>query len=680
LPKTSSLLRACALGASTWCVAQDSRPATAESEPSLPEATRPVDSAAAAAAEDLTMLSLEDLLDLEIEVTSVSKRKQPLARAPAAVFVLSADEIRRSGLQSIPEALRLVPGLHVARLDSNRWAISSRGFNNQFANKMLVLLDGRTVYTPFFSGVFWDVQDVPLSTVERIEVIRGPGAALWGSNAVNGVINIITRSAADTLGGRAEATAGTDPRGQAVLSYGLALEQDAALRVWTHGQSHAGLRAESSGERVDEWWQGSLGFRLDRGAASGAAWTCEGSAYRGVEHNLATSASFTAPYMVTEDNASEVTGAHLLGRFADTAGPDSDWSLQAYVHRDVRDAVIVGGRIDTFDIAYERRHRVDAEHGLVWGLGLRLIDSEIDATPLFGVHDPERTDVLLSAFVQDEISFDDGRWSLVAGARLEHEEHTGLELQPSLRGAWNVSAERTLWAAVSRALRSPSQLEQGIEYTAAVIPNVGFDMYVQTIGNAELQPEELLAFEIGWRDASWERFALDVAAFYNEYDESITTVPGAPFPSGANLIVPLDYANHGQAQAYGLEAFARWTPAPDQRWTLGYTFLELDTDPESAEDGHSPTHQVQLRYSQDLNEQVQLDLASFWVENLSEDHVPGYVRVDAHLEWNPSPDASWALGVQGMLHQGDIEFGSTDNLWLSSEQEVVVYLQVRTSF
>jgi len=418
----------------------------------------------------ITSLSLEELLN--VEITSVSKKKEPFFGAASAVFVIDQEDIRRSGATRVQELLAMVPGLEVARIDNNKWAISARGFNARFANKLLILLDGRTIYSPSFSGVFWETQDMILEDIDRIEVIRGPGGTLWGANAVNGVINIITKRASDTQGGLLSLGGGSEEAG-GLVRFGIKLKEKASLRLYAKESNHDGAASYPSGNELDtDSNLGRTGFRLDWDPTSGNSFTVQGEAMRGQYTERSKHVALSIPFSETVNDGSDLRGANLLFRWQQTQSPDSDTTFQVYFDHDRRIGDTIGLEVNTFDLDFQHHFRANSRHDLVWGLGYRSSkDSVNNFQPLqiFFSPDSRRTD-LFSGFLQDEITLVADRLRFVVGAKLEHNDYSGAEFQPNARLAWTPTPTQTFWAAASRAVRTPNRAEDQFRVGLYVLP------------------------------------------------------------------------------------------------------------------------------------------------------------------------------------------------------------------
>ncbi len=623
---------------------------------------------------DLTALSLEELM--AVEVVSVSRRPEPISSAAAAVFVLTREDVRRSGATTIPEALRLVPGLQVARIDGNKWAISARGFNGRFANKLLVLIDGRTVYTPLFSGVFWDVQDTLLEDVERIEVIRGPGATLWGANAVNGVISILTRPAADTQGTLVTAGGGAEERGFVAARHGGLLGAATSYRVYGKLFDRDGGVETDGRDAADAWSVGRGGFRLERRTPAAATLTLQGDAYRGeVGSGLVVADVGALPRAVERTLRSDdrIAGGNLLGRWRHEPAQGSELRLQLYVDRTERETPVVDETRDTWDLELQYVAAATPRQRLLWGLGLRRTSDDIDGSDVLSFAPHSRTDELWSAFVQDEITVVPGRLWVTAGSKLEHNDYSGAEVQPALRALWRPRRDHSLWAAVSRAVRTPSRAEHDFRFNAQTLPPGVFGpgtppVVVAAVGDRRFRPEELLAYELGWRTGVGARLFVDAAVFLHRYERLRTTRTGEPFfepvPPPPHLVVPTVVGNEMEGDTYGLELAVDWRAGERLRLSGAFTLLEMDLellpgadDPASlAAEGESPETQLHLHAAFDLRHDVELDLSGRYVAALPAHGIASYTALGLRLGWRPVPAVDLSLVGQNLLDAEHLEF------------------------
>ena len=605
--------------------------------------------------QDLASLSIEDLMNLE--VTSVSKRSQPMGEAAAAVYVITNEDIRRSGATSIAEALRLAPGLHVARIGASEWAITARGFNMQFANKLLVLIDGRSVYTHLFSGVYWDVQDVMLEDVERIEVIRGPGGTLWGANAVNGVINIITKKAKDTQGWLASGGAGTLENGFGSLRYGATLGQDTHLRGYVKYFDHGNLDSEFGGDANDEWNMVRGGFRLDQDLSPSDSLTLQGDYYDG-----ATSEELLTMVTDTED----LSGANVLARWRHIFSETSELSLQTYYDRTERaEPTVLSEDRDTVDIELEHRFRLLSWNDVIWGAGYRLLNDRTESTLVF--FNPERrTDDLVTAFLQDQITLLGDRLHLTIGSKFEHNDYTGFEFQPTARALWRLRPRHSIWAAVSRAVRTPSRADDDISFFGI---NPHPPVLLFATGNRDFDSEKLLAYEIGYRTQLSDELSFDLAAYYNDYDSlrsaklGAVPLPTPPFPPGT---LSASFGNETEAVGYGLEVSANWNVT--SYWALSgwYTLMKLDVDADAdnadvvseKQEDDTPTNQVHVRSRLNLPWNLEFDTQFFYVGEVVHQDAEEYARLDLRLGWRPIESIEVSVAGQNLTERRHEEFGT----------------------
>jgi iron complex outermembrane receptor protein len=622
---------------------------------------------------DVTSMSLEDLMNMQ--VTSVSKRTQKVADAAAAVFVITQEDIRRSGATSIPDALRMVPGLEVAQIDQNKWAIGSRGFNGRFDNKLLVLIDGRSVYTPLFSGVYWNVQDVVLEDVDRIEVIRGPGATLWGANAVDGVINIITKSAKATQGGLVSAGAGSQEATAETVRYGAKVKDSTYYRVygkyydWYPSIDTAGATAS------DGWHALRGGFRVDSNVTTRDSVTVQGDLYHDNFGETLTVPSLTSPnFWSTYPNNGRESGGDLLGRWNHSFSRSST-SLQMYYDRtNIADPTVFGDQESVYDIDFQHDIHLGESQELVWGLGYRSI-RDTNGSSFTVALLPDHSNLnQYSAFVQDEVSLLDNRMHVTVGSKFEHNPFTGFEFEPNVRVLGTLTEHQSVWAAVSRAVRTPALTEQGLQLNEAIIPpgtaplNSPLPVVEAIFGSRQFGSEDLLAYEVGYRVQATSSFSLDVAAFYNDYTNLRSAEPGAPIlvgsPVPSYVVLPFVASNKMSGGTYGIEPFAEWKILP--RWKLmgSYSFLRmnihknadsLDPTPDLP-NGASPRHQYYFRSSLDLPKHFEQDLMLRYVDKLPSLNIPSYYSLDLHIGWKPVSQIQLSFGAQDLLNSQHLEF------------------------
>jgi iron complex outermembrane receptor protein len=607
---------------------------------------------------ELKKLSVEELMSLE--VTSVSKRPERLSATASAIQVITHDEILESGAQSLPEALRLADNLQVAQKNSHDWAISARGFNTDLSNKLLVLVDGRSVYTPLYSGVFWNVQDYPLADIDRIEVISGPGGTLWGANAVNGVINIITRKAGDTQGLYLEGGGGSHWQDFGTVRYGGTLAPDVDFRVYgKYFESDAEVTA--SGARAqDAWRQGRGGFRIDDQSSSIDTLTLQGDLYDGSADHTSTSESISS-------------GGNILGRWSRTLSQDSAMSLQAYFDRThialpaaalaFAPAGVFADDLNTYDVDFQHHFRLGERHRVVWGLGYRFTHDVVSNAPSLSFFPPTLNQNLYSGFVQDEVMLLPEVF-FTAGTKLEHNDYTGYEVEPNVRLQWSPALSQTLWSAVSRAVRTPSRIDHDLAEPA---PASGL---VVLQGNPDFKPETLVAYELGYRAQVSTKLSTSLSTFYNQYDDVRSTAP-SPNPTIPGLPFPLVFQNDLEGHTDGLELSADYQLLPAWRLHAGYTFLKEDLRVKPGQvdfnDAHNetadPEQQFSVRSAVDLGRNVDLSTALRWVDTLHINNgaivgiVPSYFELNARLGWHPTPKLELSLVGENLLHAQHPEYG-----------------------
>jgi iron complex outermembrane recepter protein len=605
----------------------------------------------------LKQLNVEDLMN--VEVTSVSRHPERLLQAASAIQVVSQEDIRRSGATSIPEALRLADNLQVAQKNAHDWAISARGFNTDLGNKLLVMIDGRTVYTPLYSGVFWDAQDYLLEDIDRIEVISGPGGTLWGANAVNGVINIITKSAKDTQGLYAEAGGGTQPRNFAGVRYGGLLGSDTQFRVYGKYFGRGDEVVANGNSEASAWRQGRAGFRIDSEATARDRLTLQGDVYDGHED-------------VQTGGTGVASGDNLLGRWTRVLSDESDLSLQSYFDqthlKDPIPPLTVGGMqftpagnlyddLTTYDADFQHRFQLAARHRIVWGLGFRHTHDAVINAPALGFFPTALDQNLYSGFVQDDVALRKNL-SFTLGTKLEHNDYTGFEFEPDARLSWNLSSSQALWAAVSRAVRTPSRIDHDL--SEATPP------YLLAVkGGPNFASETVIAYELGYRAQLNSKFTTSISSFYNRYDH----VRSTGFTPAT--ILPFYFANNLEGHTYGLE-FSGNYQATDV-WSLhaGYTLLKehMRVKPGQYDlsmarnETADPEHQFSIRSSLNLPGHFEFDAGLRWIDTLLTNDgptpgtVPSYFELDTRLAWHAGDRLEFSLTGQNLLHDHHPEYG-----------------------
>ncbi|MGB0034039.1 MAG: TonB-dependent receptor [Candidatus Acidiferrales bacterium] len=630
-------------------------------------------------ASDLADRSLEDLMN--IEVTSVSKKGQKLSRTASAIFVITAEDIRRSGATNIPDLLRMVPGLNVAQINGANWAVSARGFNEEFSNKLLVLIDGRTVYSPIFSGVYWDAENVPLENIDRIEVIRGPGATVWGANAVNGVISIITKKASDTQGGLIAAGSGNYEQGFGTVRYGGKLGSDAAYRAFVNDSRQNHFQSLSGGGGGDGWDAFHAGFRLDATVSAKDSLNFEGDTYLGSEGEMvSTIASISPPVNQVFRDREYFSGWDVLSRWNHVISPRSETNLQVYFDRSSRVDPTFATAVNMFDVDFQHHIGWGNRNDFVWGLGYRLTSDDTSANLRVSFNPADRATQLFSAFVQDEIAIRPDRLLLTLGAKFEHNAFSGFGIEPSIRFAWIVNEKNMVWGAVSRALRTPARSDEDVRFNEVVVPNPGsLPILVSVFGNPNEKNENLVATEIGYRTEVASRLSLDLAAFFNHYDQIRTSERMELFPESnpppPHLVSPLVFNNLAHGETHGVEFVLNWKVTG--RWIVspGYSFFALHMHPDansldpgtpSALEARNPNHQAQLRSHVDLSRRWQWNTSAYFVERIASDPVPSYTRLDTNLTWQPLERFSISLVGQNLLKDLHLESNNPNQTSLSS--------------
>src|SRR6059036_3979090 len=588
----------------------------------------------------LKKLSIEQLMTFE--VTSVSKRPERLAQTASAIQLITAQDIRRSGASSLPEALRLAANLQVAQIDSRQWAISARGFNGTAANKLLVLIDGRTVYTPLFSGVFWDVQEVPLQDIDRIEVISGPGATLWGANAVNGVINVITKDAKDTQGFLLSGGGGTEQHGFGTVRYGAPLGSSVRARIYGRGFDRDATALPDGQDAADDWHLEQGGFRMDWDASSASRVTLQGDLYDG---------------RIAQDSGGDivVTGRDVIAKWSRTLSDRSSLAAHLYYDRTHRDIPgVFGEDLDTYDVDLQHSARLGARHDVVWGLWYRNINDRTvvgsDSTLAFLPSHVARE--WFTGFVQDEIALVPNRVQVTVGTKIEHNDYTGFEIQPSGRVSWRPGSSGTLWAAISRALRTPSRIDREL-FAPAKPPYF-------LAGGPDFHSEEELAYELGYRYQPGT-LGLSVATFYSRY-HGLRSVEQVNPPAPDTVVI----GNGQDGESYGAELTADYRVTHRWRVHAGYTELRVhiwrnpgSTDASGgATESQIPDRQFFLLSSVDLPAHLGLSAWFRAIDDINNQLVPAYAELNATLTWQPTSHLDLSLVGQNLLHDQHREFGA----------------------
>ena len=629
--------------------------------------------------QNLAKASLEDLLNTE--VTSVSKKEQVLSKTGAAVFVISQEDIRRSGAANIPDLLRMVPGVEVAQIDSNQWAVSIRGFNALYANKVLVLVDGRTVYVTGFSGVYWDEVNVPLENIERIEVIRGPGGTVWGANAVNGVINIITKSSADTKGALVTVSGGSRGNVTTLAQYGSDAGASGAFRVFGRYRNVGHSVFAGGANAPDDWHVSQTGFRSDWQPSSADTVSLQGDfeASKGGEAGLFASSAPLAQFALNGTNAN--TSGDILGHWTHNLANGSQMSFQLYdtVIRHKEGGIKLAN--NTLDFEFEHHIALKSRHDVVWGIDYRFSDEDWTSSQTYGLSlsPSAREDNLFAVFLQDEVKLRKSLY-LTVGSKFEHNAYTGFELEPSAQLVWTANDRHSLWISAAHAVRQPNQIDADAQFNEAVISVPSFGpALLRVVGNPHIQAEALDDYEAGYRGRLSSRFSLDVAAFFSFYNHLETDEPRSPYliPGAAApvLVVPLMFDNLGHARSHGVEVFANWNVT--NRWKLspGFSTFHLTTgiraDSQDASlaavPGYSPRYQPQVRSEVNLRRNVDWDSSLKFVPQLTTPGIGAYTRLDSRLAWRVGESMEISAVGQNLLTRGHMEFVDNSGFFLNTE-------------
>ncbi|HEX5483475.1 MAG TPA: TonB-dependent receptor [Terriglobia bacterium] len=619
----------------------------------------------------LVNLSLAELGN--VRVTTYSKEPEEVWQTPAAIYVLTQEDIRRSGATSIPELLRLVPGVEVAQIDSDHWAVGIRGFGSQFSKYVLVMIDGRSVYTPLFAGVYWEVQNVPLKDIDRIEVIRGPGGAIWGPNAVNGVINIITKGAQETHGFQASAAGGNADQGRAEARYGAGNGKTFDYRVYGMGfRRSAGHHPGFA--NFDDWQTGQGGFRMDWRPQRRDALTLEGDIYRGADGVRVGIGQYLPPAQLNVDGTEHVSGGNLLAHWTRRFDRGSDIQVRGYYDRTYRLGPQYGERRNTFDADFIHHLTLWRNQDFTWGVGARLSPSDfIQVIPTADFLPHHQDDTLYTAFARDRIPLVEDQLWLTLGSKFEDNNFSGFGLEPSARILWRPRPHQSLWAAVTRALRTPARLDEDLMLTGTLQANP--PTFLRILGNTNLRPEVLTSFEAGYRTMPARNVYLDIAAFHGHYND-LSAFGGASIfseltPSPAHTVIAVPYVNGVRATTNGFEISPDWQPL--SWWSLrgSYSYLHLnafnkpglqETGSVASYEGSSPHHEVVIESRFNLPKGFEFDPTYRYVSALPAQMAPAYQTADARLGWRLNRRLSISLVGQNLFQPYHVEFSGDPGL------------------
>jgi len=612
-------------------------------------------SRAAAARAGLENLTLEELM--QIEVTTVAGVAQDRFTTPSAIYVITPEDLRHTGIHSLPEALRLVPGMFVGRAATSNWVIGARGLTGNLVTttRTLVLIDGRVAYDPLFNGSPWDVLDVPLDDIERIEVIRGPGATLWGVNAVNGVVNVITKNAHDTQGAHVRVETGTVDDVDTMVRYG-GRAGSGAWRVWGRYADASSFDLLEGGSANDDWTRAQVGFRIDFGQEEQTSWTVQGSRYdyptqRTTVNQPVPGAHLQFEQLVTDD---DLDGGHLIVTARHGVGEAQGWSARAYFDRSERDTSRIGIHRDTYDADFRSwRSWNEGRRELLFGAEVFATADEIQNGPTFIFEPTSRSWTVFNAFAQYTTEIVPDRWYVMAGTKLTQHEFVGFEAQPSVRVSWTPNDQNTIWAGVSRPVRVPSRLEeQGfivVAYADLGILGGGPPTGAVPFGvgpNDELDAEEMVAYELGYRVRPHETWEVDVSAYYDDFSTLI------------GIVSPLEpWSDGGTAEVKGVDVSSFWKPAPRFLLEGSYSYIDVEIGGTilPTEENAVPQNLAQLRSSWGMTQELEVGGAVYFVDRLEAQGIDSYERLDVGLTWGPRKEVELALWGQNLLEEQHAE-------------------------
>ena len=623
---------------------------------------------------DLTQMSLDQLA--KMEVTSVSKKEQKLSDTAAAIYVITQQDIRNSAATTIPELLRMAPGLDVAQINGSRWAISARGFGEQYANKMLVLIDGRSVFDTTFPGAVWSKQDLMLEDIERIEVIRGPGATVWGTNAVNGVINIITKSAKDTPGALLTAGVGNQERNFGSARFGGKFGKATYYRIYSK-YSDDGPAGELAGQPAhDSSRSGSGGFRIDTTTSNRSSFILEGKGFINSSGSDEIRLSYVPPYAFPAIGYFNTSGENFMARWTHKSLAGAETTAQiSYVH-ELGNQPGLSVNNDVANIAVQHEMPLGGRHDVVAGVQYDFRTARTTAAAIaastppaltFNPDDPRF--VIAGAFIQDEMLFANGAVRLTAGLRVEHSNLSGMGYQPNTRVLWKVNPAHSIWLSYGLANRSPGPSETSVHLDEAAFPGPVGIQVLRFLGNPKVKAEKLHAFEMGYRVQPSKKLSFDVALFYNKYSDLMATEPAQPFFEAGppfRIVLPFVNQNSVEGSSFGGEFVAKWVPLRWLHLGAAYSLLELElkqtpasiANTASVIQGQSPRHQLHLDSSINVTRTLWLNTALSFVDHMNYLSLPGYTQVDTKITWRPFESSDFSIGAKNLFNKEHVEFYS----------------------
>lgn len=602
-------------------------------------------------ADDILAMDLDELLN--IQITSVSRKEEAYWTTPAAITVLTAEKIKESGALSLPEALRLAPGFSTGQFGPVGFATGIRGFSEQLSNKLLVMVDGRSIYTPAFSGVFWPGHQLPLETIERIEVVRGPGGSIWGANAVSGIVNIVTKDARDTLGTLTTFGSGTEKPVEAFVRHGFKAGKHGVMNVWASYDLYDDTLRSNGTDADNEWDSFRIGTRYDLELSEDTELTLDAGGFMARGGSDVTDVSLaTAGNNPVNVQYQETYGGHVLGEWNRTFSSKSALRLQAYVdHFRYISTTQYDYQVSSWDVELQHNFPVGERHAISWGGGYRINDDHTQENMAVAFHPRDRTQHIANLFFQDQIEVVPDKMELTLGTKFEWNSFTDLNIQPTARLSWFPSENWTAWASVSRAVRTPSRLERDAIADFATV-NVPAPLLVQLIGNDSLEPEELLAYELGIRGRLHERVLIDFAAFYYDYDNLIKLDPLGPPTMGTQLIQPV-FQNNTLAENTGFEVAINYLLSDQLSLSAQYSYLNVDMDypgtTQFDEEGTSPHNQLTMQLVYDINHEIQLGISGRYVDELTSIPIDSYVDMDARIGWTPREAVEFSLVGKNLL-------------------------------
>jgi iron complex outermembrane receptor protein len=618
--------------------------------------------------QDLNQLSLEELGN--VEVTSVSKEPEQVWQTPAAIYVITQEDIRRSGATSIPEILRLAPGVEVARIDSDHWAVGVRGFGGEFSKSLLVLIDGRSVYSPLFAGVYWQVQDTLLEDIDRIEVIRGPGGTIWGANAVNGIINIITKNTKDTHGTLSHWGGGDIDQGIGEVRFGSTNDKGFDYRVYGKGFIR-GPEFHPDGVNFDDWRMGLVGFRTDWTKHTRDSFNVQGDMYKGLDGERVAISSYSPPsVLVINYPPHNTSGGNITGSWRRQFSEHSDIEARGYFDRTSRFSPQLDETRNTYDLDLLYHLAVKGRQDLLLGVGARWSHDHItNIFPTLTFTPPQETDSIHSWFVQDQIGIVPGKLSLILGSKFEHNNRSGFEVQPNVRVMWTPTSRQTVWAAVTRAVRTPSRLDQDLQLTDFLTASP--PIFLRVVGSKGFRSEHLVGTEAGYRALLIRNLYLDLSLFRNDYNDLYGYGLGSEYveasPPPVHIILQEPLANALKGDTSGGEIAPDWKPADWLQVKGSYSYLHLyvhdkpgftDNQNTVSDNGSSPHHQVTIQALFNIPRGFEFDSTYRFVSSLPAQKVAAYNTGDVRFAWRASH--SWEMSVvgQNLMRPHLAEFGS----------------------